>query len=155
MLKILKKYLLPEFASQGAESINQEQRLQIAMCVLLLEMANVDDEFSLSEKTMIREILEEEIGIPKENVKEIMGIAQQDRNQTIDLYEYTSFINKNFSLEERKTLIELIWKVVYADGVLDKYEDYLIHKLTQLLHLHNDDLIDAKLKVKAKIRPKS
>jgi uncharacterized tellurite resistance protein B-like protein len=148
MLTILKKYLLPEPSGQPTETVTQSQRIHIATCVLLLEMANVDNEFSISEKTIIREILEKELSIPGENIDEIMGLAIQDRQQRVDLYEYTRFINRVFSRDEKQTLIELVWKVIYADGVLDQYEDYLVHKLADLLHLEHEDLIAAKIKMR-------
>ncbi len=148
MLKILKRYLIPDNADTNQGTVSAEERIQIATCVLLLEMANTDDDFALSEETTIREILEEEMGIARENIDEIMEIARQDREDKVDLFEYTSLINKTFSLEEKQVLIEYIWRVIYADGVLDKYEDYLVHKLAQVLHIDHGDLIKAKLKMK-------
>jgi uncharacterized tellurite resistance protein B-like protein len=44
-------------------------------------------------------------------------------------------------------VIETVWRVVYSDGILDKHEDYLVHKLADLLHLKHSELIDAKLKI--------
>jgi uncharacterized tellurite resistance protein B-like protein len=148
MLNILKKYLMPEVSDETTETVTQAQKIQIATCVLLLEMANVDDEFTISEETTIREILRNELGIHEEDVDEIMGIAIRDRQQGVGLYEYTRFINRVFSLDERRTLIEYVWKVIYADGVLDQYEDYLVHKLAKLLHLEHNDLIAAKIKMR-------
>jgi uncharacterized tellurite resistance protein B-like protein len=148
MLTILKKYLMPDPSGEPTEPVTQSQRIHIATCVLLLEMANVDNDFSISEETIIRDILEKELNIPGENVDEIMGLASQDRQQTIDLYEYTRFINRVFSRDEKQTLIELVWKVIYADGVLDQYEDYLVHKLADLLHLEHEDLVEAKIKMR-------
>ncbi|NIM16154.1 MAG: hypothetical protein GTO45_29475 [Candidatus Aminicenantes bacterium] len=148
MLKILKKYLMPEVSDETTETVTQAQKIQIATCVLLLEMAHVDDEFSISEETTIREILRKELSIHEEDVDEIMGLAMQDSQQAVGLYEYTRFINRVLSLDERRTLIEYVWKVIYADGVLDQYEDYLVHKLANLLHVEHDDMIAAKIKMR-------
>jgi uncharacterized tellurite resistance protein B-like protein len=148
MLKILKKYLMPEISDETTETLTQIQKIQIATCVLLLEMAHADDEFSISEETTIREILRKELGIDEEDIDEIMGLAMQDSQQAVGLYEYTRFINQVLTLDERKTLIEYLWKVIYADGVLDQYEDYLVHKLANLLHVEHDDMIAAKIKMR-------
>ena len=148
MLKFLKKYLMPYPSEGPTETVTQPQRIQIATCVLLLDMANADNEFSISEDTIIREILEKELSIHGENVDEIMKLAIRDREEKIDLYETTRFINQVFTPDEKRTLIELVWKVIYADGVLDQYEDYLVHKLSDLLHLEHEDLIAAKIKMK-------
>ncbi len=148
MFKTLKKYLMPETSGETTETMTQDQRIHIATCALLLEMANVDDEFSIDEETTIREILKKELSIHQDNVDEIIEQAMQDRQQTVDLYEYTKFINQAFSREEKKKLVEFLWKVIYADGVLDQYEDYLVHKLQDLLHLEHEDLIAAKIKMR-------
>lgn len=148
MLKILKKYITPAPAGEGTETVTESQRIHVAACALLLEMANADENFSISEETAIREILEAELNIPGEEIDEIMQLAVQDRQETIDLYEYTSFIDRVYSRDEKQTLIEWVWKVIYADGVVDQYEDYLVHKISGLLHLDHDDLIAAKIKMR-------
>jgi uncharacterized tellurite resistance protein B-like protein len=111
-------------------------------------MAHVDDEFSISEETTIRDILRKELRIHEKDVDEIMGLAMQESQQAVGLYEYTRFINRVLTLDERRTLIEYLWKVIYADGVLDQYEDYLVHKLANLLHIEHDDMIAAKIKMR-------
>ncbi|MCP5103762.1 MAG: TerB family tellurite resistance protein [bacterium] len=148
MLKIIKKYLTPEPSGETVDTVTQTRRIHIASCVLLLEIAHADDNFSISEKTTIREILAKQVNIPEQDIDEIMALAVRDREQSVGLYEYTSFINRVFSRNEKRTLIESIWKVIYADGVVDQYEDYLVHKLAELLRLDHSDLIAAKIKTR-------
>lgn len=139
---------MAEYSDGTTKTVAQSRRIPVATCVLLLEMANADDDFSISEETIIQEILEKELNIPRENIDEIMELAIENRQQSVDLYEYTRFINQVFSKDEKIMLIEFVWKVIYADGVLDQYEDYLVHKLADLLHLEHDDLIEAKIKMR-------
>jgi len=68
--------------------------------------------------------------------------------RSIDLWKFTNRINQKYSMEEKIRVVETVWDVVYADGKLDKHENYLVHKLANLLHLSHKQLIDAKLKVK-------
>ena len=72
-------------------------------------------------------------------VKELKG--------SIDLWQFTNLINQNYSLEEKIRIIEMVWKIAYADGKLDKHEDYFLHKLSNLLRLTQKQLIEAKLKI--------
>lgn len=148
MLKILKKYIAPALPGETTDTVTESQRIHVATCALLLEMAKADENFSISEETTIREILEADLNIPKDDIDDIMELAVQDREETVDLYEYTSFIDQVYSREEKQRLIEFTWKVIYADGVVDQYEDYLVHKLADLLHLDHDDLIAAKIKMR-------
>jgi len=149
MIGFIKKYLEPlRGEAEGKLQADREERLNIAVCVLLLEVAASDYHFTPQEEETLTQILQEQFHIPGEEIKEIMSTAQDHRANSVDLWEYTHLINKNYSLEEKKKLVEMFWKIIYADGKLDQYEDYMVHKLADLLLLSHDDLIAAKLKQK-------
>ena len=76
-----------------------------------------------------------------------MKSSEAEIEKSIDLWQFTNLINQNYSIEEKLKVIELIWKVAYSDGKLEKHEDYLAHKIAGLLRLSHGQLIDAKLKV--------
>ena len=133
-----------EVAGKGED---KNRKIQIATCALLLEMADCDDEFSDTEKNNIVAILRKDFQLSDESVKELMSVSDKKRKESVDLWRFTNLVNKNYSTEEKIRVIENIWKVVYADGKLDKHEDYLAHKLSKLLCLTHKQLIDAKLKI--------
>ena len=128
--------------------LDEHERIQIATCVILLEVAKSDDEFSSIEKTTVKAILKKKFQIPEEAIEELMEIAKTKREESIDLWEFTHMINKNYSKEEKKKIVESAWKVIFADDKLDSYEDHFVHKLARLLRLDHSDLIEAKLKIK-------
>jgi uncharacterized tellurite resistance protein B-like protein len=127
---------------------NQVHDIRVASCALLLEMANIDGEFSEAEKENIINILKSEYGMDEEDVLALINDARKEIEESIDLWQFTSLINKNYSLDEKIRIIETIWMVIYADGRLEKHEDYLVHNLANLLRLDHKQLIDAKLKIK-------
>ena len=129
------------------------ERVQVATCVILLEVAKSDDEFSSIEKTTIEAVIKKDFGISAEAIEELMHIASRKREESIDLWEFTHLINENYSKEEKKKIVEAVWKVIYADDKLDSYEDHFVHKLAKLLQLDHNELIEAKLKVKYENRP--
>ncbi len=133
-------------------SDKKEARIQVAACALLLEMASIDDEFSETEEQGIVAILEKEFGLAEVMAKEVMELAGLELKENVDVWQFTSLINKNYSPDEKIELIELVWKVVYADGHLDKHEDYLVKKLSRMLNLSHKEMIDAKLKVLGRSR---
>jgi uncharacterized tellurite resistance protein B-like protein len=145
----LKKILLktPEI-----DSVTQKQdeleRIQIATCIILLEVAKSDDEFSSIEKTTVTALLREQFKLSPDAVAELIEIANQKREESIDLWQFTNLINRNYTKQEKIKIVEAVWKVIYADKKLDKYEDHFVHKIAQLLQLKHHDLIDAKLKMK-------
>ena len=133
---------------EESESSNVEKHdVRIAACALFLEMANIDDEFSSNEKEKIISILKEEYELSDEHASKLADAANDELQESLDLWTFTNQINKNFTVDEKIRVVELLWKIVYADGKLDKHEDYLVHKLAEILGLDHKQLIDAKLRV--------
>ncbi|NIQ96131.1 MAG: TerB family tellurite resistance protein [Desulfuromonadales bacterium] len=126
---------------------NHAERIQVATCVLLLEMAHTDGEFSDMEELLVRDLLQKRFGLSEEATAELLELSQHEREESLDLYQFGRYIHENFPLAEKLEILEALWRIVYADGVLDKYEDYLMRKLTTVLRLSHKQMIDAKVKV--------
>ncbi len=147
MIDLIKKFFKGENTPAPSEIAQASSHdLHVATCALLLEMSNIDGEFSESEKENIMAILKRDYGLSDEHVSELMKAANAELEQSTDLWQFTNLINQNYSLDEKLRIIEIIWKIAYVDGRLDKHEDYLVHKLANLLRLSHQQLIDAKLK---------
>lgn len=148
MIGKLKKFFnkITSDASADTEEITLHDT-RIATCALLLEMANIDGEFSDSERNSIIRILKDNYHLSGEHANALIQAAEDELKRSIDLWQFAKLINQNYSKEEKIEIIETVWQVVYTDGRLDKYEDYLVHKLAKLLRLDHEQLIEAKLKV--------
>ena len=129
------------------EKMEGFDRIQVATCVILLEVAKFDFDFSSIEKETTKAILKHEFDIPEDAISDLMRISEEKREDSVDLWEFTNVINQNFSRDEKMKIIEAAWKIIYADDKLDKYEDHYVHVLADLLRLRHDELIEAKLKV--------
>jgi len=132
-------------ADQGKETSHD---IRIATCALILEMSNIDGEFSESERENIMSILKKDHDLSDEYAVALLEASNEELKGSIDLWQFTNLINQNYSMEEKLRVIETIWKIAYTDGKLDKHEDYLVHKLAKLLRLTHKQLIEAKLKAK-------
>jgi uncharacterized tellurite resistance protein B-like protein len=75
-------------------------------------------------------------------------LARAEREHAVDLWEFTNAVNGNFSREEKIKVVEAVWRIIFADGEIDKHEDYFVRKLTNLLRLTHREMIGAKLRVK-------
>ena len=149
MLDVMKKFFQKDLEEKtGTKEEDRAQRIQVATCALLLEVANSDDEFSDNERDNIVKILEKDFQLSVGYAEELMELSEKERQGSIDLWGFTNRINEHYSPEEKTKIIEMVWKVIYADGKLDKHEDHLAHKLSSLLKLSHKQLIDAKLKVR-------
>jgi uncharacterized tellurite resistance protein B-like protein len=121
--------------------------IRVATCALFLEMASIDGEFSDSERENIVRALKENHQLSDECAADLIEASQEELKGSIDLWRFTTLVNQNYSMPEKIRIVEMLWEIVYADGKLDKHEDYLVRKLAGLLRLNHKQLIDAKLKV--------
>lgn len=121
--------------------------IRMATCALLLELSHIDGEFSETERDLIMDIFQRDYKLDQAKTVSLMEAARSELDDSIDLWQFTNLINENYSIEEKIGVIEMVWRIAYNDHVLDKHEDYLLHKLAKLLHLSHDKLIDAKMKV--------
>ena len=146
-------HLLKKIFDRNAETVpggdpkESLHDIRIATCALFLEMAHIDDEFSDAEREHIIVTLKKDYDLSDEHADELIRASEDELKDSIDLWRFTNLINSNYSINEKIQIIELVWKIAYTDGRLDKHEDYLVHKLAELLRLSHKQLIDAKLKI--------
>jgi uncharacterized tellurite resistance protein B-like protein len=137
----------------AAEPTRERERIQVATCVVLLEMAHADEEFHEMEEGLVRDLLGRKFDLPEADVTELIELARQERSASLDLFQFTRRINDEFSRAEKLEIMEALWRIVYADGVLDKHEDYLVRQLATLLRLSHPEMIEAKVKVLDELYP--
>lgn len=111
---------------------------------MLLETAYADGEFTPAEDGDVAGYLERAFNLPPAEAHELLDEANELRTRTIDHFALTNFIRKNSSLADRIEIVKTMWRVVYADGRLTDYENYLVRKLADLLGLEHHVMIDAK-----------
>ncbi|HEO70391.1 MAG TPA: TerB family tellurite resistance protein [Candidatus Hydrogenedentes bacterium] len=137
-------FAAPESTSPQIDS----ERVRIAACVLLLEVAAADDEFSNAERSRIIAVLRARFDLSQTEAQELIEAAHDHRRLHYDLWHFTRTINEACTPSEKQSIIEEIWRVVYADGELEAHEDYMAHKLARLLNLNHPQLIQAKIRAK-------
>ena len=123
-----------------------DDHLVLATCILLIEVAKSDDKFDDSEKQKILSISKENFDLSDEQTTLLLSIANTKSEEIISLYEWTSKINDSCTYSDKKKLMENLWDVAFADQVIDKYEDYTIRKIAELLYVKHKDFIKAKIR---------
>lgn len=149
MIDLVKKFF-GKSTIDSPRDIGREKThdIRVATCALLIEMSNIDGEFSESERESIISVLKKDYDLTDENVIALIEASNEELKGSIDLWQFTNLINQNYSMEEKLRIIETVWRIAYTDGKLDKHEDYLVHKLAKLLRLTHKQLIEAKLRMK-------
>lgn len=135
------------FEPQPHRAEIHHQPLQLATAAVLLEIAYADGQFTPSEDGDVAGYLEKVFSLDEDSARDLMRAGDEIRTRTIDHFELTNYIRHNTSLEERLDMIKAMWRIVYADGRLSEYENYLVRKLADLLGIEHHRMIDAKVAV--------
>ena len=145
MIKRIKD-LLSNFSNQEEEIKDEKiSSLDKACSALLIEVAYADKIFDESEINSLKESLKETYNINEEIINELISDAKKTVDESTSLYEYTRVVNDEFDYSDKLELLSRIWKLAFADGNLDKYEDHLIRKISDLIHISHSDFIKIKL----------
>lgn len=146
MLNIIKQFLDHHFAPL-APHLSSEEQLRVASVALFLEMIEMDDKGEAKERDLILSLVQKSFSLTVEQAEALIAMAEQDRKQATDYFQYTSLINKLCSLEQKIQLIESLWRIALVDGQLDPEEEYLVRKLAELLYVPHVDFIMTKIRV--------
>jgi uncharacterized tellurite resistance protein B-like protein len=130
-----------------AEPLND---MHVAVAVLLLEAAHRDDHFSPDERTTIENLLTEKFALSKAQCEQLMAASEAASERNVQLHPYTQAVCEHMTPDERVQFVEMLWEVVYADGVLDPEEDALIRRLGALVRVTDRERVLAKQRVLAR-----
>ena len=126
------------------ESFKDEMVLSI--CILLIEVSKSDDDYDDSEKEKIIDLLKKQFALNDDQIDILMMMADKKNDEIVSLHELTANLNKEYTYSEKKNVIKMLWDIAYSDGRIDKYEDYTIRKISDLLYIKHSDFIKAKLR---------
>ena len=141
------KLFFEKHLALSAPEVASEDKLQLATVALFLEMMTMDDKFEPKEQEIIQYLIHQNFSLTAEQAISLIELAGQQRKQATDYFQFTSLINKGYSLEQKIRLVESLWKIAFIDGVLDMQEEYLVRKIAGLLHVHHIDFIMAKNRI--------
>ena len=151
MLKKIKEYIA-EFSQNSSDEDNLKETktslINNACAALLIETAFADKVFNEAELNSMKETLIKVYEIESKDVEEIINESKKTVSESTSLYQYTRLINDLCDYEDKIQLINNLWRIAFADKHLDKYEEYLIRKISDLLYVSHSDFIQEKIKVK-------
>lgn len=130
------------------EEPHRPDPVAIAACALLLEIAHADDVFGEDERARILRAVREDLGVAAADVDEVVRLAEAERRESVDLYQFTRLVAERFSRDQRLRLIEVIWGIVYSDGVLTAVENQLARRIAELLGFQHPEVQTVREKVK-------
>ena len=128
--------------------------LQIAVAVLLVEAARMDDTFDEHERGAIENLLEHKFELSHDETQELLALAEQTAERSHQLHPFTRLAVERMEPKRRIRLIEMLWEVAYADGKLDPDEDVLLRRVAGLIYISDEDRIAARQRVLKRLEQK-
>jgi uncharacterized tellurite resistance protein B-like protein len=125
--------------------------LELAVAALLIEAARMDEHFDAAERSTIERLLAERFDLTPEAVSKLAEAAEQKVRDTAQYFPFTREITKRLSTEQRVGIIEMLWEVAYADGILDPHEDMLLRQIAGLIQVPDRDRGFARQRVLEKL----
>lgn len=149
MIEAIKNFFDKNLAQRDDEPQFQHlSKIQLACAALLIEVMNSDHKQDAREQAEFIDVLKRSLNPDPDKLEEIAALARREAQQATSLFEFTQLINENYGYEEKLELMENMWRVAYSDGNLDRYEEHLIRKVSELIYVSHSDFIRTKLKIR-------
>ncbi len=154
MLNSIKRFFSSSMSpAPEADEGSAKKDIRLAACALLLELAHADDEFTDDERQHLESAVRRQFGLDAAESTKLLELAQEARDEAVDLWQFTNLIAENYSTGQKMVLAEIMWGLVYSDGELASKEDYLMRKICNLLRLEPGYLAEARQRVTDADRP--
>ena len=122
----------PEADASGAD---RDAAIRKATAVLMIDVARADSIFDPAEFNSVLDRIAEHFDLTAQEAAELVNSADEEAERLTSLHDFTQLLHANLDESEKSRVVRLLWEVAYADGRLDKYEDSLVLKISDLLHV--------------------
>jgi uncharacterized tellurite resistance protein B-like protein len=146
--------LLLSKARSGRGDVSEDdtaEQVHLAAAVLLVEAAWLDQDFDDTERCHIVDVVSGRFGLTREEAETLMAAAEEQVHAATQILPFTRMIKDHFSHEERVEMVEMLWQVVYADGVLHDHEAALMRQISGLIYVSDQERGAARKRVLAKL----
>ena len=144
MIKSLTAFFDEHVNIFAGESAGETHSLELAVAALLLEIVVADHEELEAERGAVTAAIRDAFDLNDEEIQDLLAAADEAVGDAVSLNDFTDVINEKFDADHKFVLMERLWKVACADDRLDKYEEYTIRKIADLLHVPHRKFIQAK-----------
>ncbi|GAC03649.1 TerB family tellurite resistance protein [Paraglaciecola sp. Hal342] len=127
------------------EQAGRENNHEVATAVLLYELMRADGDFSAEEQSAYEHILRTRFTLDDTQLTELLDLTKDKAAQAVDFSQFTRVINDTCTPEQRRGIIDGLWKIAYADDVLDPEEEHMIRRVADLLYVSHSQFIQSKL----------
>jgi uncharacterized tellurite resistance protein B-like protein len=153
MLQILKSFLNEVGIGDKPASRFDENDYRLAAAALLIHVMTIDGNETVAEQRKLHDLLKRQFELDDDAVDELIEAASTADREAVDLYAFTSIINRSLDEEGRKRLVRMMWEMVYADGRMNEFEDNVLWRASDLLGISQRDRVEMRREVAALATP--
>ena len=113
----------------------------------MVEMLYADEQVTSEEDSKLRELIKQRFELKDSEIEDLIELAHNEKHEATDYFSFTSLLNEHYTQQQKMKLVEDLWQLAYADDQLDKYEEHLLRRLADLLHVPHKDFIRTKHKI--------
>jgi uncharacterized tellurite resistance protein B-like protein len=135
----------------SSQDDNEQHTTQLAAAILLIEVSRADFEISSDEQQVIINVLTKQFSLSKDEADKILHYGLDEHDEYTSSHAFIRLLNEELDAQSKLGLLKGLWRVAYADGVLDKYEEYHIRKIADWLYLSHAEFIRVKHQVLAEL----
>jgi uncharacterized tellurite resistance protein B-like protein len=135
MIKKMISSIVDTVSSTESVYDDREATLRMATAVLMIDVARADYLFDESEFDRLLELIAMHFELSAEDAAELVIDANERADELVSVHEFTKHLHEHLDENEKARIVSLLWQIAYADGRLDKYEDSLVLKISDLLYV--------------------
>jgi uncharacterized tellurite resistance protein B-like protein len=125
----------------------EENDYRVAAAALLVHAAEIDGSMSAGERDKLHGLIKQRFELGDAETDELVKEATEAEHEAVDLYHFTSLLNRSLDESGRRRLVEMLWEIVYADGKVSEFEDNLIWRAADLLGISSRERIELRRQV--------
>lgn len=136
--------------SSRAKNLREEE-LRQAAGALLITAGGIDGRFDTEEKRKVKALLQRRFDLEPDEVRELFEESAERERDAVDLYRFTSVLCRELDRDGRRRVVEMLWEVVLADGLVDEFESNLVWRVAELIGVSARDRITLRKQVEARL----
>lgn len=147
MLQLLKEFLNEVGIGEKPASRFSENDYRLAAAALLIHVMSIDGQETGAELEMLHELLKRQFDLDDDAAEELVAVATAADREAVDLYGFTSLINRSLDEDGRRRIVKMMWEMVYADGRMNEFEDNVVWRASDLLGVSQRDRVEMRREV--------
>ena len=140
MFQSLYEKIAGQLSASDIAADDRDAAVRMATAVLMVDVALVDSSFDETEFDRMLGLIKRQFGLGTQEAADLINAANAKADEQVSVHDLTAFLNERLSDEEKARVVQSLWSIAYSDGQLDKYENSLVLKVSNLLGVSSEQV---------------